>query len=111
MTQPTKAGPAVQRVRVVRRRPQRYCPRHAERLLERRTRVRDELKNALPKIKPPRGPMQFDAYRQAISPIYITRTAKSAERLVNIVIDQIPAVSQETTWGSWNKSSHASQYS
>ena len=75
------------------------------------SRVRDELKNALPKIKPPRGPMQFDAYRQAISPIYITRTEKSAERLVNIVIDQIPAVSQEATWGWWNKSSHSSQNS
>jgi len=74
-------------------------------------RVRDELKNALPKIKPPRGPMQFDAYRQAISPIYITRTEKSAERLVNVVIDQIPAVSQEATWGWWNKSSHSSQNS
>jgi branched-chain amino acid transport system substrate-binding protein len=73
-----------------------------------RTRVRDELKNALPKIKPPRGSMQFDAYRQAISPIYITRTEKSAERLVNTVIDQIPAVSQEATWGWWNKNLHAS---
>jgi branched-chain amino acid transport system substrate-binding protein len=73
-----------------------------------RTRVRDELKNALPKIKPPRGPMQFDAYRQTITPIYITRTERSGERLVNIVIDQIPAVSQEATWGWWNKSSHAS---
>jgi branched-chain amino acid transport system substrate-binding protein len=74
-----------------------------------RSRVRDELKNALPKIKPPRGPMQFDAYRQAISPIFITRTEKSAERLVNVVIDEIPAVSQEATWRWWNKSSHSSQ--
>ena len=74
-----------------------------------RSRVRDELKNALQKIKPPRGPMQFDAYRQAISPIYITRTEKSAGRLVNVVIDEIPAVSQEATWGWWNKSSHFSQ--
>ena len=48
-----------------------------------------------------------DAYRQAISPIYITRTEKSAGRLVNRVIDRIPAVSQEATWGWWNKDSHA----
>jgi branched-chain amino acid transport system substrate-binding protein len=76
-----------------------------------RSRVRDELKNALPKIKPPRGPMQFDAYRQAITPIYITRTEKSAERLINFVIDEIPAVSQEATWRWWNKASHSSQNS
>jgi branched-chain amino acid transport system substrate-binding protein len=70
-----------------------------------RSRVRDELKNALPKIKPPRGLMRFDAYRQAISPIYITRTEKQDRRIVNVVIDTIPAVSQEATWGWWNRSS------
>lgn len=68
-----------------------------------RGRVRDALMNALPMIKPPRGPMQFDAYRQAITPIYITRTGKRDGRLVNVVIDKIPAVSQEATWGWWNK--------
>ncbi|MGH6890878.1 MAG: ABC transporter substrate-binding protein [Dongiaceae bacterium] len=68
-----------------------------------RTRVRDALKNALPAIKPPRGPMRFDAYRQAISPIYITRTEMQGGRMVNTVIDQMPAVSQESTWGWWNK--------
>ena len=45
----------------------------------------------------PRGPMQFDACRQAITPIYITRTEKAAERLVTTVIAQLPAVSQEAT--------------
>lgn len=70
-----------------------------------RGRVRDALKNALPKIKPPRGPMRFDAYRQVISPIYITKTEKQAGRIVNVVIDKIPAVSQEATWGWWNRSS------
>jgi branched-chain amino acid transport system substrate-binding protein len=69
-----------------------------------RSRVRSELKNALPKIKPPRGPMQFDAYGQAITPIYITRTEKMAGRFVNTVIDRIPDVSQAATWGWWNKS-------
>ena len=68
-----------------------------------RTRVRDALKNALPAIRPPRGPMRFDAYRQAISPIYITRTEKQGGRMVNLVIDKIPDVSQEATWGWWNK--------
>lgn len=71
--------------------------------LDDRGRVRDALKNALPMIKPPRGPMQFDAYRQAITPIYITRTGKKDGRLVNVVIDTIPAVSQEATWGWWNE--------
>ena len=68
-----------------------------------RTRVRDALKNALPAIKPPRGPMQFDSYRQAISPIYITRTEMKAGRMVNTVIDKLPAISQESTWGWWNR--------
>jgi branched-chain amino acid transport system substrate-binding protein len=69
-----------------------------------RNRVRDALKRALPKIKPPRGPLQFDAYRQVISPIYITRTEKRDGGMVNTVLDKIPAVSQEATWGWWNKS-------
>ena len=68
-----------------------------------RGRVREALKDALPIIKPPRGPMQFDAYRQAITPIYITRTEKRHGRIVNVVIDKLPAVSQEATWGWWNK--------
>jgi hypothetical protein len=47
--------------------------------------------------------MQFDAYRQAITPIYITRTQKKAGRIANIVIDTLPGVTQEATWGWWNK--------
>ena len=47
--------------------------------------------------------MQFDRYRQAISPIYITRTEMKAGRMVNTVIDKLPAVSQESTWGWWNR--------
>jgi hypothetical protein len=50
--------------------------------------------------------MQFDAYGQAISPIYITRTEKQAGRIVNVVIDEIPAVSQEAVWGWWNSLAH-----
>jgi len=48
--------------------------------------------------------MRFDAYRQAITPIYITRTERQGERIVNVVTDKIPDVSQESTWGWWNKS-------
>jgi hypothetical protein len=66
--------------------------------------VRDVLANALPRIKLPRGPMRFDAYRQAIIPIYITRTERKGGRIVNVVIDKIPDVSQEATWAWWNKS-------
>jgi branched-chain amino acid transport system substrate-binding protein len=68
-----------------------------------RGRVRAALKDALPLIKPPRGAMQFDSYRQAVTPIYVTRTEKKAGRIVNVVIDTLPAVSQEATWGWWNK--------
>ena len=64
--------------------------------------VLSALTNALPRIAPPRGPMEFDAYRQAISPIYVTRTERKAHRLMNVVIDKIPAVSQQATWRWWN---------
>ena len=66
--------------------------------------VRAALNDALPRLKPPRGPMRFDAYRQATTPIYVTRTEKNDARIVNRVIDRFPAVSQEATWGWWNKS-------
>jgi branched-chain amino acid transport system substrate-binding protein len=68
-----------------------------------RGRVREALRSALPEIQPPRGAMRFDAYRQAITPIYITRTEKRDGRLMNTVIDKFPAVSQQETWGWWNK--------
>ena len=66
--------------------------------------VREALRSALPGIKPPRGFMQFDTYRQVITPIYITRTERQGDRMTNVVIDTIPAVSQEATWGWWNDS-------
>jgi len=66
-------------------------------------RVRDALQNALALVKPPRGPMRFDAYRQAITPIYVTRTQEKDGRIANVVIDTPPAVTQEATWGWWNK--------
>jgi len=53
-----------------------------------RAKVRDALRDALPGIQPPRGPMRFDDYRQAITPTYITRTEKREGRLMNVVIDK-----------------------
>jgi len=67
-----------------------------------RARLRKALVDALPCIKPPRGRMVFDAYQQAITPIYVTRTERQDGRLVNTVIDHLAAVSQEATWGWWN---------
>jgi branched-chain amino acid transport system substrate-binding protein len=68
-----------------------------------RGRLRKALRDALPAIEPPRGSMRFDDYRQVITPIYFTRTEKQDGRMVNRVIDSMPAVSQESTWGWWNK--------
>ena len=64
--------------------------------------MRDALHNGLARFEPPRGPMKFDRYRQAITPIYITRTERTGGRMANVVIDRIRAVSQEATWGWWN---------
>ncbi len=68
-----------------------------------RGRVRDALKSALPRVRAPRGPVQFDAYRQIVSPVYVMRSARQGGRIVNAVVDRIPAVAQEATWGWWNK--------
>jgi branched-chain amino acid transport system substrate-binding protein len=68
-----------------------------------RGKVRDALKRAITQIKPPRGPVSFDAYNQCICPIFIMKTEKQGSRVVNAVIDKIPAVSQEATWGWWKK--------
>src|SRR5437867_5830294 len=71
--------------------------------LSNRDKVREALKNALPRIKTPRGKLEFDQYRQIITPIFITRVEKQGELYVNAVIDRIPRVSQEDVWGWWNK--------
>jgi len=71
--------------------------------LSNRDKVREALKNALPRIKTPRGKLEFDQYRQIITPIFITRVEKQGGRYVNAVIDRIPRVSQEDVWGWWNK--------
>jgi branched-chain amino acid transport system substrate-binding protein len=68
-----------------------------------RGRVLEALRRALPKLKTPRGPLQFDGYRQVITPIFITKTEKQGGRIVNAVIDRLPPVTQESVWGWWNK--------
>lgn len=68
-----------------------------------RNKVRDALKSALPKVKAPRGPVEFDAYQQMISPVYVTRAEKRGDRVVNAVVERIPPVSQEQVWGWWKK--------
>ncbi len=70
-----------------------------------RTRLRQALVDALPRLKPPRGSMVFDAYQQATTPIYVTRTEHRDGLLVNTVIDSVAAISQEETWGWWNDGS------
>ena len=68
-----------------------------------RGKVRDALRGAVEKIQPPRGPIRFDQYQQAITDVYITKTERQGARLINTVVERIPAVRQEDTWKWWNK--------
>lgn len=68
-----------------------------------RARVREALRTAVTKVKAPRGPLEFDGYRQVICSIIVTKTEKQGGRMVNAVVDKIPAVSQEQVWGWWKK--------
>ncbi len=68
-----------------------------------RNRVREALRTALPRIKAPGGPMEFDQHRQIIRSVYVMRTEKRGNRMVNAIVDTIPGISQEATWGSWMK--------
>ncbi len=68
-----------------------------------RAKLRDALRNAVTKILPPRGPIRFDRYQQAISPVYVTKVERRGNRLVNAVVDRIPDTSQEESWKWWNK--------
>lgn len=68
-----------------------------------RTKVRQALFDALPRVKAPRGPLKFDPYRQVIGDVYVTKTDKQGGRIVNAVLEKIPNVSQEGTWGWWHK--------
>jgi branched-chain amino acid transport system substrate-binding protein len=68
-----------------------------------RNKVKNMLKGTLPKVKAPRGPVEFDTYRQIVSPIFVMRTTKQGGRIVNSVIETLPPVSQEQVWGWWKK--------
>jgi branched-chain amino acid transport system substrate-binding protein len=68
-----------------------------------RSKVREALRASLAKVKAPRGPIDFDAYRQVIGPMYVMRTERQGGRIVNAIVDTIPSVSQEQTWTWWNK--------
>ncbi len=58
---------------------------------------------AAERIQAPRGPIRFDKYQQVITDIYIMRVERRGDRLVNAVVERIPAVSQEDTWKWWQK--------
>lgn len=61
------------------------------------------LRDGAGQIDSPRGQVRFDRYGQVIPTMYITRTEKRGGRLVNVIIDQIAHVTQESTWGWWLK--------
>ena len=68
-----------------------------------RAKLRDSLRGAVTKIHPPRGPIRFDQYQQVVTDIYIMKVERQGNRLINAVVERIPAVSQEDTWKWWNK--------
>jgi branched-chain amino acid transport system substrate-binding protein len=71
--------------------------------LDDKGKVREALRRGITQITPPRGPFEFDQYNQAILPVYVMKVEKQGGRLVNAIIDKIPAVSQEATWKWWRK--------
>lgn len=68
-----------------------------------KARLRETLRAAITKIRPPRGPVRFDAYRQVITTIYVLRVERRGGRLVNAIVDEIPNVAQEAVWKWWQK--------
>lgn len=71
--------------------------------LDDKGKLREALKRAIREITPPRGPIEFDQYNQVITPIYVMKVEKQGGRLVNAILDKIPAASQEATWKWWRK--------
>ncbi len=68
-----------------------------------RMKLREALRSAVDRIQAPRGPIHFDKYQQVITDIYLTKVERQGGRLVNAIVDRIPAVSQEDTWKWWQK--------
>jgi len=61
------------------------------------------LRQAAGEIESPRGALRLDRYGQVVPTMYITRAERKGARIVNTVIDEIPNVTQESTWGWWMK--------
>jgi branched-chain amino acid transport system substrate-binding protein len=68
-----------------------------------RAAFRDAIRNAAPKIHPPRGPIKFDRLQQVVTDVYVMKVERQGGRLVNAIVDKIPATSQEESWKWWNK--------
>jgi branched-chain amino acid transport system substrate-binding protein len=68
-----------------------------------RAAFREAIRGAAAKIRPPRGPIEFDRYQQVITDVYVMKVERQGKRLVNTIVDRIPHVSQEDTWKWWNK--------
>jgi branched-chain amino acid transport system substrate-binding protein len=68
-----------------------------------RARVREALAQAIGRIKAPRGAIRFDQYNQLVTDLFVTRVERQGPRLVNAIVDRIPAVTQESTWIWWRK--------
>jgi len=63
----------------------------------------EAIRRVAPRIKAVAGPIRFDRYQQVISNIYVMKTEKVGGQLVNSIIARIPEISQEATWGWWQK--------
>lgn len=61
------------------------------------------LRQAAGEIESPRGALRLYRYGQVVPTMYITRAERKGARIVNTVIDEIPNVTQESTWGWWMK--------
>ena len=68
-----------------------------------RNRIKDALKTSLPRVKAPRGRLEFDASRQVTPPVYIMKAEKQGNRIVNAIVEKLPPVPQEQVWGWWFK--------
>ena len=68
-----------------------------------RAAVREALRKAIGQVKAPRGAVAFDQYNQLVTDEYILRVERQGGRLVNAILDRIPAVTQEATWTWWKK--------
>lgn len=68
-----------------------------------RSKVKDTLRAALPRVNSPRGRLEFDAYGQVITPVFVMRSEKQGGRMVNAIVERLEPVSQDKVWGWWKK--------